>query len=265
MKLVHEILQSEKGKEMWSSVAPIYNNDAYNLYIFEAIGTVLDDFTSFIESLDEEVFPQSSTWSLALKEELHGIEPDGRLTREQRIQNLIEEMNRYQTMTRTNLENIINAHVQNKSAVVHDTGNYHFVVEIPGDMERDIGRIIQAIERNKPAHLEYLFKDVITFATLLSAVSIGGERVEVFPGIATTSKSQGLISLFSSSQSTEELTAKPKQVTDTKDECVARYATIGQVTEIQMVKPLVNKVAAMNVRRNVGVGSRIVEYITGGK
>lgn len=114
MKLVHEILQSEKGKEMWSSVAPIYNNDAYNLYIFEAIGTVLDDFTHFIESLDEEVFPQSSTWSLELKEELHGIKPDNRLTREQRIQNLLAEMNKYQTMTVQQLERLINNHVEKR-------------------------------------------------------------------------------------------------------------------------------------------------------
>ena len=85
MKLVREILQSEKGKEMWSSVAPIYNNDAYNLYIFEAIGTILDDFTAFSESLDKEVFPQHSTWSLEIKEELHGIKPDGRLTRGSRF------------------------------------------------------------------------------------------------------------------------------------------------------------------------------------
>jgi len=183
MKLVREILQSEKGKEMWSSVAPIYNNDAYNLYIFEAIGTILDDFTAFSESLDKEVFPQHSTWSLEIKEELHGIKPDGRLTREQRIQNLIEEMNRYQTMTRTNLENIINAHVQNKNAVVHDIGDYYFIVEIPGDTERDIDRIVYAIERNKPAHLDYKFRNVFKNRVFLGTTAIGGEVVITQPFI----------------------------------------------------------------------------------
>ena len=265
MKLVHEILQSEKGKEMWSSVAPIYNNDAYNLYIFEAIGTVLDDFTHFIESLDEEVFPQSSTWSLELKEELHDIEPNGRLTREQRIQNLIEEMNRYQTITRTNLENIINAHVRSKSAVVHDIGDYYFVVEIPGDTERDVGRIIQAIEKNKPAHLEYLFRDLMTFKTLLSTASIGGERTEVFPEIKIASANQGLSLLFSSSHLIEANIATPKRITETQKRYSVYYATATQVTEVHTIKPRIEKQTRVRILGNLGTSTQITEYIVGGK
>ena len=181
MKLVHEILQSEKGKEMWSSVAPIYNNDAYNLYIFEAIGTVLDDFTHFIESLDEEVFPQSSTWSLELKEELHGIKPDNRLTREQRIQNLLAEMNKYQTMTVHQLERLINNHVEKRSAKVKELGDYRFAVQLDSSSDRDVPQIIQAIETNKPAHLTYTLENIVKGELFVGTISTAGETITIYP------------------------------------------------------------------------------------
>lgn len=181
MKLVHEILQSEKGKEMWSSVAPIYNNDAYNLYIFEAIGTVLDDFTDFIESLDDEVFPQSSTWSLELKEELHGIKPDGRLTREQRIQNLLAEMNKYQTMTVQQLERLINNHVEKRSAKVKELGDYRFAVQLDSSSDRDVPQIIQTIETNKPAHLTYTLENIVKGELFVGTISTAGETISIYP------------------------------------------------------------------------------------
>lgn len=181
MKLVREILQSEKGKEMWSSVAPIYNNDAYNLYIFEAIGTVLDDFTNFIESLDEEVFPQSSTWSLELKEELHGIKPDNRLTREQRIQNLLAEMNKYQTMTVQQLERLINNHVEKRSAKVKELGDYRFAVQLDSSSDRDVPQIIQTIEENKPAHLTYRIENIVKGELFVGTISTAGETITIYP------------------------------------------------------------------------------------
>lgn len=181
MKLVHEILQSEKGKEMWSSVAPIYNKDAYNLYIFEAIGTVLDDFTHFIESLDEEVFPQSSTWSLELKEELHGIKPDNRLTREQRIQKLLAEMNKYQTITVQQLERLINNHVEKRSAKVKELGDYRFAVQLDGSSDRDVPQIIQTIEANKPAHLTYTLENIVKGELFVGTISTAGETITIYP------------------------------------------------------------------------------------
>lgn len=201
MKLVREILQSEKGKEMWSSVAPIYNNDAYNLYIFEAIGTVLDDFMDFVETLDKEVFPQSSTWSLELKEELHGIQPNGRLTQEQRIQNLIEEMNRYQTTTRDALENIINVHISDKSAKIYDVGNYHFIVEVPGDIDRDLCKIIEVVERNKPAHLDYEFLINVITDTYVGGAFEVGNILTIYPSTESRITAMQLIHVGSATHS----------------------------------------------------------------
>lgn len=126
-------------------------------------------------------------------------------------------------------------------------------------------RLIDAY-KNKRSHLKNIQLGLRSTAhAYLPSASISGERLGTFPEVKTLSISRHITSVSSAVQCTEELTAKPKQVTAMKDECVARYATVGQVTEIQMVKPLVNKVVAMNVQRNIGVGSQIVEYITGGK
>ena len=184
MKLVREILQSEKGKEVWSSVSPIYNNDAYNLYIFEAMGAVLDDFTDFIESLYKEMFPQYSTWSLELKEELHGIKSISK-SDVIRIQNLIEEMNRYQTVTPKQLENTINVHVKNKSATVQDLGGYYFMVRIPSDIDRDLQKITEVIERTKPAHLDYKLLTDIIVGVHIGATAQMGEILTIYPEMPT--------------------------------------------------------------------------------
>lgn len=126
-------------------------------------------------------------------------------------------------------------------------------------------RLIDAY-KNKRSHLKNIQLGLRSTAhAYLPSASISGERLGTFPEVKTLSISRHITSVSSAVQCTEELTAKPKQVTAMKDECVARYATTGQVTEIQMVKPLVNKVVEMNVQRNIGVGSQILEYITGGK
>lgn len=181
MKLVREILQSEKGKEIWSSVSPIYNNDEYNLYIFEAIGNTLDVFTTFSESLDKEVFPQYSTWSLELKEEPHGIEPNGQLTRERRIQNLLAEMNKYQTMTVQQLERLINNHVEKRSAKVKELGDYRFAVQLDSSSDRDVPQIIQTIEVNKPAHLTYTLENIVKGELFVGTISTAGETITIYP------------------------------------------------------------------------------------
>jgi len=145
-------------QKMLNGVTPIYSNDDYSLSIFEANGSIMNMLVNFTESLTTELFPQNGTWSLVYWEDKLGIVHKEKKTNAERIQRVLYELNKYFTVTRKRLENVVNTYVENRNAKVIDVpGAYEFIVRIPHTGGLIGNGLVDAIEEIKPAHLQSLF------------------------------------------------------------------------------------------------------------
>ena len=87
-ELMKSILTNKKAKEIIDYVSPIYGEAYVGLWIFQAIGTVLDDICDKAEALRYETVPGSSDLLLSLWEDHYGLPRDSSLTKEQRQKRL---------------------------------------------------------------------------------------------------------------------------------------------------------------------------------
>lgn len=91
-ELMRQILQSEKAQEIIDYVSPIYGESYVGLWLYEAIGTVLDEIYQISEQLRYETTPATATLLLAYWERQYGIPTDTSLTPAQRQQRIISRI-----------------------------------------------------------------------------------------------------------------------------------------------------------------------------
>lgn len=87
-ELMQAILTNKKAQEIIDYVSPIYGESYVGLWLFQAIGTVLEDICDKAEALRYETVPWTSDLLLPLWEDHYGLPRDDSLTKEQRRRRL---------------------------------------------------------------------------------------------------------------------------------------------------------------------------------
>ncbi|MEK5068115.1 putative phage tail protein [Sporosarcina sp. FSL K6-1508] len=160
-------ITTDTGREMLRSVLPIYNDDEYSLAIFEANGKVMDEVRTVVKQTRNQMFPQMATWSLGWWEEKLGITDMEKRPHQERIHRVLFELNKYFTITRHQMEIIVNNYVELKSAKVEEVDEeYAFRVVIPAGHKSGVG-LRAAVEESKPAHLLAIFEQAISAGAII--------------------------------------------------------------------------------------------------
>lgn len=149
------ILTNELGDQMLDMVAPIYDRSKVALYLFQAIGIVLQKETEFIaEDFIAQLFVQTATWGIPLWEEEYGIIPSPSWSLEQRRQNIIATLQYQAPITPKKLADRISAAIGSPASVIENVAPNTFEVVL-SKLTLDYTPVRTIIDRIAPAHLIY--------------------------------------------------------------------------------------------------------------
>lgn len=160
------ILTNELGNQMLNMVAPIYDRSAIALYLFQAIGIVLEKETDFVYDFINQMFPQTTTWGISEWEKEYGIIPDNSKTIEQRRKSLLNVVFRNYSMTPKRIEQIVEILTGYECRVTENIAPNTILVHILGYVE-NLEPVKDELNRKVPAHLIYEIKcaDLIEIST----------------------------------------------------------------------------------------------------
>jgi len=155
--LKDKILKSPEGRRMVSMVSPIYDRSYVGLWLFEVIGREYDGLRSIINSLPEQVTPQTATWLFDLWEREYGIETDHSKTLAQRRALLMSRLKNPGAFTPRKVKDYAEALTGVKARVDEHAGPFTFRLYLPVETVFD-QMIINYVNRLKQAHMTFELK-----------------------------------------------------------------------------------------------------------
>lgn len=152
------IITSKSADRMLRRVSPIYDNSYVGLWMFEAIGREYDKLWEIVDTLPDQMFPETTTWAIELWEKRYGIIPAPGLSLEERRRNLASRRVSPRPFIPALLEWYILTQTGRTSEVADNIRAYTFGVYITSDgglNNVETSQIRTYINRNKPSHLSY--------------------------------------------------------------------------------------------------------------
>lgn len=153
-----KIISSQSADRMLGRVSPIYDNSYVGLWMFEAIGREYDGMWDIVNSLPDQLFPQSVTWAIELWEERYGITPSSTQTLEERRQAIISARSIPAPFLPSTLEKYIYSLTGRQARVTDHVSDFTFGIEVittDGMRSADLKEIVAYIDRHKPSHMSY--------------------------------------------------------------------------------------------------------------
>lgn len=154
-EMMNQILTSPSAQKMIDYVSPVYGNSYVGLWIFQAMGTIIDPAVDYATALRKEANPITSVLLLDLWEQHYAIPTDSSLTTEQRQARLEAKIQSRGPCNPVRLAAFASS-VMNGAKVEIDENvgpnTFEVIIREPVD---DIKPAIPVIERKKPAHLIY--------------------------------------------------------------------------------------------------------------
>jgi len=151
------IITSKTSERMLEETSPIYDNSVIGLWIFEAIGRTYDELWDVLDTLPDQLFPETATWSIELWERRYGITPPTEATLEER-QNAVANAWRRTATKHDRIETWLEEQTGGEAKIIHNVDSYTFRIEISrerGMASFDFDKAIRFINKNKPSHLSY--------------------------------------------------------------------------------------------------------------
>ena len=154
-ELMRNILKNETAQKIIDYVSPIYGNSYVGLWLYQAIGTALDEVCKIAEQLRYETIPATADILLDYWERSYGITPDPSLTKEQRRERLIAKTKSHGPVNPARLSSAISAALGGVEVdITENVAQNTFQVNIREYVE-SILPAVAVLERMKPAHLVY--------------------------------------------------------------------------------------------------------------
>ena len=154
-ELMRSILTSKTAQKIIDYVSPIYGDSYVGIWIFQAIGTVLDDVCDVAEQLRYETSASTAELLLDYWERRYGLAVDKSLTVEQRRARILAKMQSRGPCTPTRLATAVSAALGGvKVEITENVARNTFHVLIRGAVD-SLDPAVAVIERMKPAHLIY--------------------------------------------------------------------------------------------------------------
>lgn len=152
------IITSKCADRMLRRVSPIYDNSYVGLWMFEAIGREYDKLWEIVESLDNQMFPETATWAIQLWERRYGIPINTTKTIEERRRALLAARGIPRAFTPYSLENLISGLTSAKVICEDYISPYTFGICIESTDSQicvDYDSVKSTVNRHKPSHLSY--------------------------------------------------------------------------------------------------------------
>lgn len=174
-ELMRSILTSKTAQKIIDYVSPIYGDSYVGLWLFQAIGTALDDVCDVAEQLRYETNASTAELLLDLWERRYGLPSDSSLTVEQRRARILEKRQPNGACNPARLAAAVSAALGGvKVEITENVSRNKFRVLIMEDVD-SLDPAVAVIERMKPAHLIYNINVSIqtgTDAVLKTAVAM---------------------------------------------------------------------------------------------
>lgn len=151
-ELMEQILTSEEANKIIGYVSPTYGSAYALLWLFQAVGTVLDEAHTFPAIYRDEISPITARWTLTMWENEYGLATDSTLSIEQRQKLLLAKILFRVPMNPKRLVDIISASTGLETILMENTAPNTFKLLIRGYI-KEITKLKAAIEEAKPAHL----------------------------------------------------------------------------------------------------------------
>lgn len=181
------ILNSRTGRQMLDWVSPIYDNSYVGLWMFEAIGREYDKLWAIVDSLPDQLFPQTVTWAIELWERRYGITPiPGQNLASRRAAIIYRQIN-HPPMSPYRLETIILSMTGYPCYVEDWVSPYTFGIKFTARTKELSKQVLREIRRLKPSHLSYEIenffwaKHTITLSTAMPTTLISHHATIVVP------------------------------------------------------------------------------------
>lgn len=153
--MMRQILTSPSAQKMIDYVSPVYGNSYVGLWLFQAIGTILDPVAGYAETLRTEANPITSVLLLDLWEQQYNLPADSRLTTAQRQARLASKLRSRGPCNPSRLAAAISSALGGAEVDVEENVDKNtFLVNIREVID-DITPAVAIIEQMKPAHLIY--------------------------------------------------------------------------------------------------------------
>jgi len=152
--LKDKILKSPEGRRMVSMVSPIYDKSYVGLWLFEVIGREFDGLKDIIESLPEQITPQTATWLFDFWEREYGIETDNSKTLAQRRALLMSRLQNPSAFTPRKVKDFAEALTGVSARVDEHAEPYTFRLYLPIETAFD-QMIVDYMNRLKQAHMTF--------------------------------------------------------------------------------------------------------------
>lgn len=154
-ELMRSILTNQKAQEIIDYVSPIYGNSYVGLWLFQAIGTVLDEVCTIAEQLRYETNPTTADLLLDRWEKTYSIAHDSSLTKEQRRNRILTKTQSHGRVNPARLSTAVSAALGGVEVEIKENVDQNtFLVNIREHVD-SIVPAVAVLERMKPAHLIY--------------------------------------------------------------------------------------------------------------
>lgn len=156
--LRQSILTNDLGDTMLRTVAPIYDKSKAALYLFQALGIVLQKETDFVANdFIAQMFPQTATWGIDEWEYEFGITTDKSKTLEQRRAFLISVMFKKTPLTPFRIKQIVKGITGIDCDIYENYAPNTFKVTVRGYF-KNAYLITEVLDQKAPAHLNYVLQ-----------------------------------------------------------------------------------------------------------
>lgn len=154
-ELMRSILKNEMSQRIIDFVSPIYGNSYVALWIYEAIGIVLNDVYTISDNLRYETSASTTEMLMDYWEYQYGLPKDNSLTLEQRRYRLLLKKRNGLPANPKKLSDAMSAALDGAAVdITENVDKNTFLVNIR-DVVPSYTPAVAVIERRKPAHLIY--------------------------------------------------------------------------------------------------------------
>lgn len=154
-ELMKAILTDEMAQQIIDFVSPIYGDSYVGLWIFQAIGVVLNEVYTTADNLRYETTPATADLLLDYWERQYGLPTDSSLTKEQRRKRIITKKLNRGPCNPKRLADAVSAALGGVEVdITENTGPNKFLVNVR-EVIPSLLPAVAVIERMKPAHLIY--------------------------------------------------------------------------------------------------------------
>lgn len=182
-ELMEEILKSPMAQKMVQEVSPVYGQAYTVLWLYQVIGAVLDMMDEWTGTLEQQVVPQTATWSLPYWEEQYGIPTNESWSYERRRQNIVNKCRARAPINPQIMSQIVAVAAGADARIEEHTGKNHFTVYISANADMvDEESVRKEINKAKPAHLIY---DIVYECYVVGNIYTAG-TIQTFKEITLT-------------------------------------------------------------------------------